>query len=194
MNYKNEIRNLIIEASKVADRPLTDNDFEIVHQSLNHIPLKLPKGKMAVYTFLYKGKFLKIGQANFKSNARYQSQHYNLGSARSTLAKILTNDPEMTPLINQENLSDWIKKNCERFDVIINAELGKNTLNFIEGLLHYKYNPKYEGWKLLYGFILFVKNDILNIEIVNDLRKKLLKKYENCMHFIHNTEKIHAFH
>jgi hypothetical protein len=29
-------------------------------------------------------------------------------------------------------------------------------LNFIEGLLHYKYNPKYEGWLILFYDIIYI--------------------------------------
>ncbi len=89
--------------------------------------------------------FLKIGQANVNSKARYQSHPYNVGSANSTLAKSLLNDQSMTGLVNITNVNQWIKDNCERFDVIIDSKHKKVALNFIEGLLHYKYNPKYEG-------------------------------------------------
>ena len=88
---------------------------------------------------------MKIGQANQNSNARYQSHPYNVGSANSTLAKSLLKDPSMSGLVNANNVNQWIKDNCERFDVIIDAKHKKVALNFIEGLLHYKYNPKYEG-------------------------------------------------
>jgi hypothetical protein len=51
----------------------------------------------------------------------------------------------MSGLVNANNVNQWIKDNYERFDVIIDAKHQKVALNFIEGLLHYKYNPKYEG-------------------------------------------------
>ncbi len=145
MSYKQEITDLIINASANTGKPLTLKDFMIVYQPLGHKPLKLPSGKMAVYTFVYNGIFLKIGQANQNSNARYQSHPYNVGSADSTLAKSLLKDPSMSGLVNANNVNQWIKDNCERFDVIIDTKHQKVALNFIEGLLHYKYNPKYEG-------------------------------------------------
>jgi len=77
---------------------------------------------------------LKIGQANQNSNARYQSHPYNVGSANSTLAKSLLKDPSMSGLVNANNVNQWIKDNCERFDVIIDAKHQKVALNFIEGL------------------------------------------------------------
>lgn len=145
MDYTKEIHDLIIVTSAAMGKPLTDKDFYIVHQPIHHSSLKLPKGKMAVYTFVYQNKFLKIGQANVKSPARYQSHHYHIKSGDSTLANSLLADPKMQPLVTQQNITQWIKDNCERFDVIINGNLGKLTLNFIEGILHYKYNPIYEG-------------------------------------------------
>ncbi|MEA4822260.1 MAG: hypothetical protein VB122_08570 [Erysipelotrichales bacterium] len=145
MGFKEEISDLIVKASADTGKPLTSSDFTVIHQPLKHKPLSLPPGKMAVYTFVHNGAFLKIGQANVKSKARYQSHPYNFGSANSTLAKSLLNDPALSRLVNMANVNQWIKDNCERFDVIIDAKHKKVALNFIEGLLHYKYNPKYEG-------------------------------------------------
>lgn len=145
MSYIKEISDLIVNASASTGKPLTSIDFTVIHQPLRHKPLSLPSGKMAVYTFVYNGAFLKIGQANVNSKARYQSHPYNLGSANSTLAKSLVNDSSMSSIVNPSNVKQWIKENCERFDVIIYAKHKKVALNFIEGLLQYKYNPKYEG-------------------------------------------------
>ncbi len=124
---------------------LKDEDFYILYQPKGHIPIKLPKDKMSVYSFVYNDRFLKIGQANTRSNARYQSQHYHPRSSGSNLANSMLKDPAFSSFLNVDNITSWIKDNCEIYDVIIDARLGKVTLNFIEGLLHYKYNPKYEG-------------------------------------------------
>lgn len=145
MNFTKEIYDLIVNASTATGKPLCDNDFYIIYQPLQHKPLKLPDGKMAVYTFVYQNEFLKIGQANVRSPARYQSHHYHIKSGDSTLANSLLADPNMHHLVSPQNINKWIKDNCERFDIIINGELGKVTLNFIEGILQYKYNPRYEG-------------------------------------------------
>ena len=94
---------------------------------------------------MYKGEFLKIGQANVNSPARYQSHHYYTKSGVSTLANSLLNDPNMHNIVTLQNVTQWIKDNCERFDIILNGELGKFVLNFIEGILQYQFNPRYEG-------------------------------------------------
>jgi len=140
-----EIKNIIIETSSTLGMPLDEKDFYILYQPKNHIPKKLPKKKMAVYSFVYNGVFLKIGQAGSNSNARYESQHYYPNSTNSNLAKSLLNDPLFKDFLSEDMITNWIRKNCERYDIIIDAHYGKNTLNYIEGLLHKKYNPKYEG-------------------------------------------------
>lgn len=141
-----DIQNLIIGASTLAQRPLNLTNFSVIHQNAGDNPLKLPTGKMAVYTFFYTStnECLKVGQANSKSPARYQSHHYHVNSGPSTLTNSLIADPAM-PMINSANYSGWVKNNCERFDVIIDEAYGKITLNFIEGLLQFYFQPKYEG-------------------------------------------------
>lgn len=146
MSLKEAIAKIITDASAAIGRPMIEKiDFEIIHQPLNHQPLRLPDGKIAVYTFYYNGTFLKIGQANIKSKARYQSHHYHIKSGRSTLANSLVADSTMNSIVNKSDITNWIKQNCERYDVLIDGnKFNKLTLNFIEGLFHYYYNPKYE--------------------------------------------------
>ncbi len=74
---------------------------------VSHRPASLPKGKMGIYMFLYDNKFLKIGKAGPKSNARFYSQHYNPKSARSTLATfILTDGAIDNKSISESNIGD----------------------------------------------------------------------------------------
>jgi hypothetical protein len=61
---------------------------------------------MAVYCFFLDGRALKIGIAGPNSDARFRSQHYNLNSARSTLAGSIfkyptKNRPPRCPLFNR---------------------------------------------------------------------------------------------
>jgi len=96
--------------------------------------------------FLLDDEFLKIGKANYRSNARFCSQHYGL-NAPSTLAKSLLSDSKMSRSgIASANIKDWIKTKCRRIDVIIDADLGIFALDLIEGIMHYKFEPKYEGF------------------------------------------------
>lgn len=147
MGLKEDIAKLIPDASKAIGKPMIEGvDFDIIHQPLKHKPVTLQKGKIAVYTFYYNGQFLKIGQANSNSGARYQSHHYHIKSGVSTLANSLIKDSSMNSLVNYSNVTQWIKDNCERFDIIIDGtKHDKMTLNFVEGLLYYYYRPKYEN-------------------------------------------------
>ena len=81
-----DLAEIILELSSILGKPISADKFEIVDLGLPHKPTSLPKGKMGIYMFLYDNKFLKIGKAGPKSNARFYSQHYNPKSARSTLA------------------------------------------------------------------------------------------------------------
>ena len=148
-HIKEQIAQLITDASEAIGKPMVEGvDFEMVYQPRGHTPLPLPDGKIAVYTFYYNDRFLKIGQANRNSQNRYRYQHYsaNPNGARSTLAKSLIHDPTMCSVVDPEHITQWIKDNCERFDVILDgARHGKMTLNFVEGLLHYYFNPMYEN-------------------------------------------------
>ncbi len=147
MNIEQEIKELIIEETKNLGKPLKENDdFNIRHQNKGDHSNLLKKGEMAIYTFVYNNEFLKVGQAGVNSNARYRYQHYKDSSNSSTLAKSLLNDKT----INVGSAVElWIKNNCERFDVIIKARESKHEnviiCNFLEGLLQYKYSPRYEG-------------------------------------------------
>lgn len=147
MDYVYEIDTLIQEVTLVIDKPILKDKYEIIDRGLPHIPpTRLPDGKMAIYMFLLGDEFLKIGKANYRSNARFCSQHYGF-NAPSTLAKSLLSDGEMSILgIASSNIKDWIITNCRRIDVIIDADLGVFALELIEGIMHYKYEPRYEGF------------------------------------------------
>jgi len=147
MDYVHEIETLIQNTTLAIGKPILKDKYEIVDRGLPHIPpTRLPDGKMAIYMFLLGDEFLKIGKANYRSNARFCSQHYGL-NAPSTLAKSLLSDGEMSSLnITSSNMKNWIKTNCRRIDIIIDADLGVFALELIEGIMHYKYEPRYEGF------------------------------------------------
>ena len=89
---------------------------------------------------------MKIGKVGPNSNARFSSQHYSPKSAGSTLAASILEDKEMESLyLNEKTVGDWIKKNCQRINVFLSAELPDFTNELIETALHYRFQPKYEG-------------------------------------------------
>ena len=144
MGLKEDIAKLITDASKAIGKPMIEGvDFDIIYQPLKHKPVSLQKGKIAVYTFYYNGDFLKIGQS--VDNSRYQSNHYTECKGQIRLANSIKADQKMMAVVGNSRIDDWIKNNCERYDVLIDASKhDKMTLNFVEGLLHYYYKPKYE--------------------------------------------------
>ena len=150
------IQNLIVDVDKIASKQfhLSDNSgkplFEIKHQPKGNHSLSLEDGYMAVYTFVLSDdsddKWLKVGQVSKNSNQRYKYDHYKTDKG-STLARSLINDPENCSL-NESNVGDWIENNCDRYDVWIDSSRFSNpkiVLNFVEGLLQYNLNPRYEG-------------------------------------------------
>src|SRR5437899_7050630 len=82
----------------VADRPGISHDtWKAPHQARD-----LPPGCGAVYVFSLSstsrapagaGRVLKVGKAGPHSNPRFRYQHYAPGSARSTLAGAIENNP-----------------------------------------------------------------------------------------------------
>ena len=111
-------------------------------------PSNLPKGKMAVYVFSDKDRVLKVGKAGRRSQARYTYQHYNPNSASSSLAKSLLMDEDATIRynINEKNVNAWLKKNTDRVNYILDANLGIRTLTLLEAFIQCRLEPVYEGF------------------------------------------------
>ena len=154
------IQNLIVDVDKIAGKQfhLSDNSgkplFEIKYQPKGNHSLSLKKGYMAVYTFALGDKWLKVGQVSKNSNPRYKYDHYKtykgIRSDASTLARSLIDDPNMVSKysLDESTIGDWIENNCDRYDVWIDSSRFSNpkiVLNFVEGLLQYNLNPRYEG-------------------------------------------------
>ena len=114
-----------------------------------HRATGLPKGYMAVYVFLYQGKALKVGKAGPNSDARYRSQHYNAGSAPSTLAASILKRPEavQAPNIDVESVGEWIRQNTERRNYLSKREMGISLLSLLEAFIQCSLNPAYEGFE-----------------------------------------------
>lgn len=148
VEYIEEFKEIINKVSEILGKPINAEDYKVVDRGIPHEPKSLPSGMMGVYTFNYNGKFLKIGKAGPQSNARFSSQHYNPKSAQSTLAASILMDNNIRDMgANENNISEWIKNNCRRVDILLDKKLGIFTLELVEAILHYKYEPIYEGFK-----------------------------------------------
>jgi hypothetical protein len=119
-DWKTDIINAMAafeQVTELAGMPIRQDQWEIEFREAPHCPPPiLPAGMKAIYGFWGAGVWLKIGMAGTKSQARYTSQHYNKGSAPSTLAASLANDPRMSDLVefDQDSPGAWIKTRCNR--------------------------------------------------------------------------------
>lgn len=148
MDYISEFESTIKDVTTLLGKEISMSKIKIIDLGQPHIPQPLKDQTMAVYTFIYNNQFLKIGKAGPKTRTRFYYQHYNPNSANSTLAKSILSDLDMVSLgITAENVGTWIKENCRRIDIILDIDLGPFALELVEAVLHYKYEPRYEGHK-----------------------------------------------
>jgi len=103
---------------------------------------------MAVYVFAYGDTTLKVGKAGSNSQARYISQHYNAGSAPSTLAtSLIKRGAEIgIPDLSNESVSEWIKTHTDRINFVLESEAGIDSLSLLEAFLHCRLKPVFEGF------------------------------------------------
>lgn len=134
---------------------------EVRVQSLGrpHVPAPLPVGWQGVYCFQYESAWLKVGKAGTKSGARWISQHYNPGSAMSTLAFSLVKYghfasvdhpslPDLRPrlqTVSPDDIGEWIRRHTERVNIVIRAEMGREGLAHLEAIAHRVLKPVFEG-------------------------------------------------
>lgn len=111
-------------------------------------PSSLPKGKMAVYIFFWKGQCLKVGKVGPNSQARYTSQHYSRSSSKSNLARSIMSEGTTLgmPGVSESNVGAWIKSNIDRINLLLNARYGIATLSLLEAFLHSRLKPRFEGF------------------------------------------------
>jgi len=142
------VPDYIAKITATLGKPINKSDVRTIDRGVPHErPKCLTPGTMAVYTFIYKGEFLKIGIAGSNSEARYTSQHYSANSAPSTLAKSILADSQMQELgLDASNIGKWIQSNCRRIDFELPDTLSIFARDLIEKMLHYKYEPRYEGF------------------------------------------------
>ena len=139
---------LLVNAASSAGCNVALNDLQLLQWDAGtqtHIPLALPKNHAAVYIFKWNNEYLKVGKVNEKSNARYQSQHYNSASSNSNLSKSLLSDPKFKALFGNGTAGNWLKENTTRFNILIPNKLGKKFVHFAEAFFILKCNPRFES-------------------------------------------------
>ncbi len=137
-----------VTVSVLAGDPVNIEDLKVEYLPLPHkAPSSLPNGNMAIYAFWWNGVWLKVGKVGAKSQARYVSHHYNVGSAQSTLARSLANDPRMSAVasFSPQDPGTWIKASTCRVNILISSQRNKGLLSLLEAFLHVRLSPRYEG-------------------------------------------------
>jgi hypothetical protein len=114
-----------------------------------HQPTPLPAGKMGVYGFwLEDWGWLKIGKVGPNSDPRWSYQHYHFGSAPSTLAESMRQDPEMkVSNLDKYELATRIKQTTCRANILMSSQVGGSLLSELESFLLKRLKPRYEGRK-----------------------------------------------
>jgi hypothetical protein len=149
-DWRSDITDALSACYKVAELagvPLGLEELDVEFLDAPHQPPRfLPQGKMAIYGFWGLGQWLKIGMVGPNSNARYTSQHYNVGSAPSTLAGSLAHDQRMVEVAGFDATAPgaWIKSSCSRVNILLSTTLGRELLALLEAFLHVCLNPRYE--------------------------------------------------
>lgn len=139
-----------VAVARLAGVTLHQDDISIEVLPAPHVPpTRLPTGQMAVYVFTSGNDVLKVGKVGPNSQARYTSQHYNPGSAPSTLAKSMIADAERLGLAEAdiEGIGGWIRTNVDRVNILLPAHLGVPVLSLMESFLQCRLRPRYEGFK-----------------------------------------------
>jgi hypothetical protein len=141
----------LIEALALADVHVNPHQIKTDDWGCPHTPKPLPEDKMAVYTFFWEGRCLKVGKAGPNSGARYTSQHYLPGKSKSNLADSILSDAvflrHLPDSPDRNNIGDWLKRKTRRINLLLDETLGPFVLNFAEAFLQVCFKPEYEGYK-----------------------------------------------
>jgi hypothetical protein len=135
-------------AAILAQIAITRDDLTVELLRAPHkAPTILPAGMMAVYAFFLNGVALKVGKAGQNSQARYTSQHYNAGSAPSTLAASIMRRPSVFGLemVDTKAVGTLIKARADRVNILLPASFGNATISLLEAFLHCRWKPVFEG-------------------------------------------------
>jgi len=123
-----------------------------------HVPSTLSKTEKGVYVFLCGNYCFKVGKAGAKSQARWNSHHYNLDKTTpSTFPKSIKKDTKrfkrFFPVakhseideLDAANIKEWIRANISRMEFKISSTESEYALNLLESLLQFRLMPEYEG-------------------------------------------------
>ena len=86
-------------------------------------PPRLPKDRIADYVFATPQQTLKVGLVGAGNRKRYTRYHYQPNRHQNgSLGLSIMSDPQWgKPRLTQATVGDWIKRNCERTNILLNA-------------------------------------------------------------------------
>jgi hypothetical protein len=137
------------QAAALAGVAIASSDIEVqVLPAPHKAPSVLPRGKSAVYVFMYGDRCLKVGKAGPRSAARFCSQHYGVNRAPSTLAKSVIKANLGSPRITltAENVSTWLCRNTSRVNFLLRSTYGPEVLSLLEAFVQCCLRPEFEGF------------------------------------------------
>lgn len=127
-----------VQAAGLAGVAIPASDIAVESFPAPHTPpAALPRGKSAVYVFMFGDRCLKVGKAGPKSAARFCSQHYGVDRAPSTLAKsvIKAQLGGSAVTLNAENVSTWLCSNTKRINFLLPSSYGPGVLSLLEAFV-----------------------------------------------------------
>ena len=138
-----------VRVAEIAGHPISEDAIAIDTLRAPHMPPpRLQAGKMAVYVFAFGQTVLKVGKVGQKSSARFTSQHYRAGSAPSTLAASVRRHSVAIGALDlvEGQEGEWIKKNTDRTNFVLDATHGPALLTLLEAFLQCRLKPQFEGF------------------------------------------------
>ena len=133
--------------------------YQIRHEHLPapHTAGRLPAKHGALYVFSLSAsarvvagphRTLKVGVAGPLSNSRFQYQHYKAGSANSTLAGAIENNPILHDYIGFDSVAgdsgEWIRRNTDRDNFFVHED-HQSILSLFEVYVKACLGPVFEG-------------------------------------------------
>lgn len=145
-----------LAVAATAGFPLRHDEIVVAYSPAPHArPKSLPLGMMAVYIFCTDAHCLKVGKAGPKTKQRYTYQHYNAGSAPSTLAASILRAANASGgtrywasdcgIPTSETMEQWIETNTTRVNLLIGAHHSPFLLNLMEASCQCRLQPVFEG-------------------------------------------------
>lgn len=156
-NPQSYIKEFVVEVRNRLGLEISSNEIKHELWKAPHRAKDLPSGFGAIYVFTLAessqakaslNRALKVGKAGPNSNARFKYQHYKSGSARSTLAGAIENNPLLWDYIGSPgisaNVGEWIRNNTDRDNFYV-PERKKEIIDLLEVYLKAILGPVFEG-------------------------------------------------